>query len=245
MAKHVESDQRVPWHLRLSWIAGDRCPGPCRTCSETGTRARSGNDRTCPEVLSSLYHRRKPDAIHAVRDEAYYRWRFASPGVDPADVPCGRGSRDGGCARQDTDDSRGHYGHTSGGHRPADRRRGWETAVSSLLNRAIVDHRDSDLLSIPEGSGSAGDTAPTGISAGQPTPPVPVFGERFGSVCPAADGRRAVAARSRMRSRSRWVAARLRRTGIPFDPSERGCASRPSSEARPRRRALSPRRPGP
>jgi len=27
----------------------------------------------------------------------------------------------------------------------------WETAVSSLLNRAIVDHRDSDLLSIPEG----------------------------------------------------------------------------------------------
>jgi len=152
MAKHVESDQRVPWHLppvvRSLATAVRDLSDVLRDGDASAVRERPD---VHPEVLSSLYHRRKPDAIHAVRDEAYYRWRFASPEwtrrtylADAGPETVGALVRTRTTHEDITVTQVADIVPLTGGE-------DWETAVSSLLNRAIVDHRDSDLLSIPEG----------------------------------------------------------------------------------------------
>jgi len=231
MAKHVESDQRVPWHLPPVEIAGDRCPGPVGRAPRRGRERGPGTTGRAPRsaVFSLTDGSRTPSTQFATKRTtgggASPEWTRRTYLADAGPETVGALVRTRTTHEDITVTQVADIVPLTGGE-------DWETAVSSLLNRAIVDHRDSDLLSIPEG-GSAGDTAPTGISAGQPTPTVPVFGERFGSVCPAADGKTGSGNSIKNAFAIPMGGCSATANRIPFDPSERGCASRPSSEARP------------
>lgn len=105
-------------------------------------------DRT----LAALYRRRVPGRIHAVRDEPFYRWRFASPawtrrtylataGETPVAALVGRTreTADGVRLAQVADVA------------PLDGDRQWRAGVASALERLLADHDDADLVAAPAG----------------------------------------------------------------------------------------------
>ena len=119
-------------------------------------RARSTADvsvedtRSVPAgLLASLYRRRVPDRLHAVRDEQFYRWRLASPawarrtyvavrGDDPvaALVARTRTNADGITVTQVADVV------------PLDGGQQWLRSVGPLFDRLLSDHQDSDLVAV-------------------------------------------------------------------------------------------------
>lgn len=152
LTKHVDGDNRLPWNLSpvvrsLADLVRDMS-NALRSGDATTVRERPDVQA---ETLSSLYQREEPDRIHAIRDEAYYGWRFGSPEWTRRTYL--------------TDDGRETVGalvRTRTTHEdvtvtqvadvvPLRGSEDWETAVTSLLCRAIEDHRDSDLLSIAAG----------------------------------------------------------------------------------------------
>lgn len=102
------------------------------------------------ETLASLY-RRQSDAVHAVRDEAYYRWRFASPEWSRRTYLADGGAETVGALVRTRTTHEDVTVTQVADLVPATGGEDWSTAVASLLGRAIADHRDSDVLSIPEG----------------------------------------------------------------------------------------------
>ncbi|WP_162224678.1 GNAT family N-acetyltransferase [Halorussus amylolyticus] len=103
------------------------------------------------DSLAALYRRRVPDRIHAVRDEEFYRWRFASP----------EWTRRTYLAVRDGDPVAGVIARTrtnADGIRltqvadvvPLVGDEGRLGAVASVFGRLLADHRNSDLVAISE-----------------------------------------------------------------------------------------------
>lgn len=101
------------------------------------------------ELLVSLYERRVPDRMHALRDERFYRWRFASPtwtrttyvaerGDSPAAaiVARTRTTADGKTVTQFAE-----VVPMVGGSE-------WADALSHLFERIVRDHPRSDLFAV-------------------------------------------------------------------------------------------------
>lgn len=103
--------------------------------------------------LASLAGRNRPDGVSAVRDDAYYQWRFGGPawhrrtywttidGTTVGALARTRTNSDGITVTQIAD-----VVPLTGG-------KIWQRGVQALLAKVIADHRDSDLLSaIPSGT---------------------------------------------------------------------------------------------
>ena len=109
----------------------------------------TSEDGVAVDRLAALYRRDVPDAIHALRDERYYRWRYASP----------LWRRRTYVAEIDGEDAAAAIARTRTTHEgvtvtqvadlvPAavDGRR---AAVAAVVERIVDDHRDSDLIAAP------------------------------------------------------------------------------------------------
>lgn len=103
------------------------------------------------ELLASLYRRAVPNKIHAVRDEAFYRWRFASPVWDrktylavsdskpiAAVIARTRTNTEGVTMTQLAD-----VVPLRGGKQ-------WLDALASLFSRILADHRESNVITVPD-----------------------------------------------------------------------------------------------
>lgn len=98
------------------------------------------------EALGSLYERTVPDALHTVRNEAFYRWRFENPAWNYTAYTATRGETVVSSVIAGT---RHHDGMTEtrltdalpmgGGVR--------DGALAGLLGAVVADHRDSDVIS--------------------------------------------------------------------------------------------------
>jgi hypothetical protein len=86
-----------------------------------------------------------------VRDEAYYRWRFASPAWNRQTYLTDAGGETVGALVRTRTTHEDVTVTQLADIVPMRGGEGWETAVTSLLSRTIEDHRGSDVLSIPEG----------------------------------------------------------------------------------------------
>lgn len=98
------------------------------------------------DLLASLYDRRPPEAIHPVRDAAFYRWRFSVPGRETSRTYVA--THDGEHAAAMV--VRGNRGETSwlivedvvpmvGGS-------GWRRGLDAILGRLLADHADAELV---------------------------------------------------------------------------------------------------
>ncbi|WP_158056596.1 GNAT family N-acetyltransferase [Halorussus halophilus] len=121
------------------WFADDR--------SHVSVRRR---DDVPAELLASLYRRAIPEKIHAVRDEAFYRWRFASPVWDRKTYLA---EEDGDIVaavivrtRTNTDGVRwtqvAEVVPLGGGRR-------WLDALARLFGQLLSDHRRSHIVTVP------------------------------------------------------------------------------------------------
>lgn len=104
-------------------------------------------------VLTELYRATPPDAVHALRDETYYQWRFSSPAW----------KRETYVAEDDRGDSVAaivvRTRTTSGGVTvtqladvvPLVQSESRRRATARLLERIVREYAESDLLSVPKG----------------------------------------------------------------------------------------------
>lgn len=101
-------------------------------------------------TMASLYERRRPDELHVVRDEAFYRWRFRSSEWQPNTTYVAR--QDGEpVAGLITCRSDGNLSSVSvAGVVPRTGGERWEAAIASILGRIIADHEDVDILRVSE-----------------------------------------------------------------------------------------------
>jgi len=98
-------------------------------------------------TLAALYERNVPDALHAIRDEAFYRWRFANPTRTAATY----------VAERDGTPVAGVVARTGRNHNdvlvtqiadvaPLAGGDDWEAAVAALLDRIVADYGESAAL---------------------------------------------------------------------------------------------------
>lgn len=113
------------------------------------------------ERLSSLYWTNRPDAVHAIRDVAYYRWRYGSPLWERTTYV----ARSGDTGSDDDGTGTGTVGALVRSRTNHDGVRvtqvadvvpmtgdaGWRAGVVALLERVVADHHDSDLVAIVPG----------------------------------------------------------------------------------------------
>ena len=152
MRNHVDGGQQLPRQFPpvMTSLAGLVLDVADVLRSGDGDAVRERPD-VQPETLSSLYQRRQPDLVHAVRDEAYYRWRFASPAWNRQTYLTDAGGETVGALVRTRTTHEDVTVTQLADIVPMRGGEGWETAVASLLSRTIEDHRGSDVLSIPEG----------------------------------------------------------------------------------------------
>ncbi|WP_232702537.1 GNAT family N-acetyltransferase [Halobacterium wangiae] len=105
------------------------------------------------ETLTTLYRREIPEQIHASRDEAFYRWRFASPVWSRRTyVATENGTQVAGLVARTRTTEAGitltqivEVVPLAGGRRRS-------AALACLLDRVVADHVDSDVLAATEGA---------------------------------------------------------------------------------------------
>lgn len=131
--------------------------------------------------LTSLYEGAVPAALHAVRDEAFYRWRFDSPRWEsPTSYLAAVDGRPvAGVVTQTRTNRRGVRRTALVDVLPlaGDGRR--TEVASALLRRVVEDHRESDVLVAPGGV-LPDDALATAGFVGDHTPPLSMIaGRRF------------------------------------------------------------------
>lgn len=109
------------------------------------------------DVLTRLYERDVPEAVHVRRDESFYRWRFAAPGCSVATYVAGERSEPVAavvvCTRRADGVETVEINEVlpmSGGDERDD-------AVSALIGAVVADHGAADRLTV------AGDSVPDDV----------------------------------------------------------------------------------
>lgn len=103
-------------------------------------------------TLLDLYRSAVPDAIHALRDEAFYGWRFGSPAWDRTTYVASTGSERLAAAVTRTRTTHGGTTITQlADVQPlaGDGRR--RAALARILDRVVRDHEESTVLAVPAG----------------------------------------------------------------------------------------------
>ena len=107
-------------------------------------------------LLESLYERGTPDAIHADRDAAFYRWRYADPEHPPTTYVARRGRKPVAAIVTYTDAVDGAKRVKISEVLPMTETGGRSGSVAALLSVVVSDNRDADVLT------AAGSAFPSG-----------------------------------------------------------------------------------
>jgi hypothetical protein len=97
------------------------------------------------ETLARLYRSRVPDRLHAVRDEAFYRWRFANPDWAYRTFVARRDGEPVAALVTGTR-AEGTIVTYLTEVVPLEGGEGWREALTALLARALSDHDAVDLV---------------------------------------------------------------------------------------------------
>ena len=101
------------------------------------------------ETLTRLYERNPPTALHALRDEQFYEWRFASPVWSRTTyIAAERGDPVVGLIARTRTTNDGVTIAQIAEVVPMDGGRRWREAVAELLGEALADYADADLVAI-------------------------------------------------------------------------------------------------
>ncbi|WP_435153733.1 GNAT family N-acetyltransferase [Haladaptatus sp. DFWS20] len=104
-------------------------------------------------ILAELYRTNPPDAVHALRDETFYRWRFASPAWEQTTYVAARNDEPVvGIVVRTRTTSNGVTVTQLADIVPLVRSNARNRALSRLFECIIEDHADSDLLSVAKGA---------------------------------------------------------------------------------------------
>lgn len=102
--------------------------------------------------LAELYRQRPPEAIHAVRDEAYYEWRFGSPEWRRRTYLVEGDRGQVGALTRTKTTPEGVTVTQIVDLVPMVGDEDWRASVWAVLDRVVDDHRDSDLLAAIPGA---------------------------------------------------------------------------------------------
>ncbi len=99
-----------------------------------------------------MYEKRPPDGVHALRDETFYRWRFASPAWNRATYVASRGDEPvAGVVVRNRTTADGVAVTQLADVVPLVGSERRTRALARLFERIIADHADSDLLAVAKG----------------------------------------------------------------------------------------------
>lgn len=123
-------------------------------------------------VLASLYERHVPDGVHALRDEEFYDWRYASPRWDSVNsyVATRSGEPVAGVVVQTRTTGDGVRVTTLADIVPMEGDADWKRSVQHLLCHVGSHHRRSDVLVAPDGVVPAGTMTAHGFLSNRSVP---------------------------------------------------------------------------
>ncbi|WP_227354489.1 GNAT family N-acetyltransferase [Haladaptatus salinisoli] len=107
---------------------------------------------TRASILAELYETRPPDGFHALRDETFYRWRFASPAWSRATYVASQGGQPvAGIVVRNRTTAEGVSVTQLADVVPLAETERRTRALARLVERIVADHASSDILAVAEG----------------------------------------------------------------------------------------------